>query len=359
MISDDEYLERIVAGIHAVSTDGADVRWNDVINGRQFDVVVRFKLGTLNYLVLVEVKNRIRKAQAEDLDAFVTKAHDQNANKAVFVTAAGFQEGAVAVAKRHGIDLFTVTFDESDIRLPQNATLISIRNPKAPKDARPEFSIGEPELVANLEHATLTYIDGSKADIPAEQSQMTYYFKNTKFGDGRSLGRMAASIEIPSVQLDETIIVEHQFDPPVMVTPPDEHFFRKGEVRSVSFKVTGRKARLMRGNIKIDPNLLSSPVVYTNAITGEVTRFALDSLPIGFDRVSPGNYYFRPHPLAYCYCEAIHGHLIHWCLVEAFQNGNLIQARMRQELKYSPFYIPVTDKKTLNRLQARFDSLSP
>jgi hypothetical protein len=106
MISDDEYLERIVAGIHAVSTDGADVRWNDVINGRQFDVVVRFKLGTLNYLVLVEVKNRIRKAQAEDLDAFVTKAHDQNANKAVFVTAAGFQEGAVAVAKRHGIDLF-------------------------------------------------------------------------------------------------------------------------------------------------------------------------------------------------------------------------------------------------------------
>ena len=46
MISDDEYLERLVAGIQAVSTDGADVRWNEELNGRQFDVVVRFKMGT-------------------------------------------------------------------------------------------------------------------------------------------------------------------------------------------------------------------------------------------------------------------------------------------------------------------------
>ncbi|MDM7930031.1 hypothetical protein [Blastomonas fulva] len=50
MISDDEYLERIVAGIHAVTTEAADVTWNETINGRQFDVVVRFVVGTLRYL---------------------------------------------------------------------------------------------------------------------------------------------------------------------------------------------------------------------------------------------------------------------------------------------------------------------
>jgi hypothetical protein len=43
MISDDEYLERIVAGIQDITSQDADVTWNEMINGRQFDVVVRFK----------------------------------------------------------------------------------------------------------------------------------------------------------------------------------------------------------------------------------------------------------------------------------------------------------------------------
>src|SRR3546814_9627973 len=65
MIKEDEYLERVVAGIHAVSSGDAEVIWNESINGRQFDVVVRFQLGTLAYLVLVEVKNRSRRASAQ------------------------------------------------------------------------------------------------------------------------------------------------------------------------------------------------------------------------------------------------------------------------------------------------------
>lgn len=35
MISEDEYLERVVAGIHAISSDDDDVHWNEKINGRQ------------------------------------------------------------------------------------------------------------------------------------------------------------------------------------------------------------------------------------------------------------------------------------------------------------------------------------
>ena len=114
MITDDEYLERVVAAIHAVTSDGAQVTWNEVIGGRQFDVTVRFTIGTLRYLVVIEVKNRNRPASASDLDGFVLKARDQNANKSVFVTAAGFQEGAKRVALRHGVDLFTVTFDSTE-----------------------------------------------------------------------------------------------------------------------------------------------------------------------------------------------------------------------------------------------------
>ncbi len=132
MIGEDEYLERIVAGIHAVTSSDADVSWNEVINGRQFDVVVRFALGTLRYLVLIEVKNKTRRASAQDLDAFVTKARDQNSNKAVFVSAAGFQAGAIEVGKRHGVDLFQVSFDEEQLELSTTSGYIAIRRAAIP-----------------------------------------------------------------------------------------------------------------------------------------------------------------------------------------------------------------------------------
>ncbi len=137
--------------------------------------------------------------------------------------------------------------------------------------------------------------------------------------------------------------------------PPDEYFFRVGDVQAIRFKVTGRHARPIRGNIRIDPNVLTSPVAYTNAITGEETRFALESLPLGFERVSPGKFYFTVHPLAYFYCDAIKGTIVHWVLVETFQTGEIMQGMSKQEIKYSRHYIPVTDKKILNRLQARLD----
>src|SRR3546814_13079848 len=102
MISDDEYLERIVAGIHVVTTEGAEVIWNEKINGRQFDVAVRFQVGTLRYLVLIEVKNRSRKVTAEHIASFVTKARDQKASKTVVDSDAEFQYGAVLVAGGRG-----------------------------------------------------------------------------------------------------------------------------------------------------------------------------------------------------------------------------------------------------------------
>jgi hypothetical protein len=228
----------------------------------------------------------------------------------VFVTVAGFQSGAIEVAKRHGVELFTLTFNEEDIRLPNNATWISIRNPRAPKDVKPEFSLGEPLLVANIEQITLVNVDGSESELPSEQSQMNYYCLKTRLTDGRTLDSVIKTMPIPDVQLGETKTGEHRFTSNVRIFPPDEYFFRGGDVQAIRFKVTGRNGRPMRGNVRIDPNVLTSPAIYTNAITGEKTSFALEALPLGFERVSPGKFYFTVHPLAYFYCDAIKGI---WC----------------------------------------------
>ena len=70
-------------------------------------------------------------------------------------------------------------------------------------------------------------------------------------------------------------------------------------------------------------------------------------------RVSVGKFYFSYHPLKYYYCDRITGNLVHWDLIESFQNGDLISATIRQDIKWSPKFIPVTDKTILARLQRR------
>lgn len=356
MISDDEYLERIVAGIHAVTTEDAEVTWNETINGRQFDVVVRFVVGTLRYLVLVEVKNRTRKASVEDLDAFINKARDQLANKAVFVTAAGYQSGALAVAERHGVDLFTVAFDEQEVEVSQSGTYIVMRHPKAPDipdEAVPELKIGGVETILAIEQAILIYTNRKRWVLPDEQSQMRYYVEKTLFDDGSSLNDFMQTLRLPVPEPGETLRERVKVRPARRISPPDDYYYPQGKLAAIECVITSREARGLSGNIQIDPSVFRHPVVYTNVQTGEANRFSLDQLPLGAKRVVSGSFYFNLHPLRYFYCDSIKDGLIRWHMVESFQSGHKHNATFTQEVRYSPYYIPVTDKVILKRLKRR------
>lgn len=353
MIGDDEYLERIVAGVHAATSKDADVRWNEIINGRQFDVVVRFTLGTLRYLVLIEVKNKTRRASASDLEAFVTKARDNTANKAVFVTAAGFQSGAVEVAKRHGVELFTVSFDQSEVQLSGADGYFSIGKGGPVEVGSIELSVGERELGLVVEAITLVYTDGRRVDLPDEQSQMTYYARKTVFKDGTSIEDLVID-DLPELgEVGSSVRRSISLPRPQRIEPPDEHFFPAGKLKAVDFEATTRLGRTVRGNVKIDVGTFVSPVVYTNIMSGEVLRFALHELPLGAAPPAAGGFYCLLHPLRYYYCAKIEGDLITWQLIESFQNGQKITGTYTQKLEYGRHYVPISDRKTLRRLTSR------
>jgi hypothetical protein len=355
MIKEDEYLERVVAGIHAVSSGEAQVKWNENINGRQFDVVVRFQLGTLAYLVLVEVKNRTRRASAQDVEAFVTKARDQQASKTVFVTVAGFQEGALTVARRHGVDLFTVAFDKDAPMLSATSSYISLHNPNYAGDPIPQLSIGEPRLVDVIEDAELGYSDGKRFHVPQEASQMNYYAAKTTLEDGRTLGDVMQTA--PQRWLEEggsrneTI----ELEPSAVISPPDEYHFPRGELARVQLKIVARMSRPLSGNIGIELSSFHSPVDYTNVLTGEKTTYTLDQLPLNTSSLVKGEFYMQLYPLRYFHCAAVNAGSVTWQLVESFQNQQLIRATYTQEEKYGAYYVPVSDRATLERLQGRLE----
>lgn len=355
MIKEDEYLERIVAGIHAMSSGDAEVTWNESINGRQFDVVVRFQLGTLAYLVLVEVKNRTRRASAQDIEAFVTKARDQQASKAVFVTVAGFQGGAVGVAKRHGVDLFTVRFDKDVPTLSTTATYLTVHNPDYASDPVPELSVGEPTLVDVIEDAELEYSDGRRFAVPSEASQMNYYAAKTVLGDGRTLGDVMQTA--PQRWLAEGRSRTETIELPVGLTisPPDEYHFPAGTLALLRLTLVARMSRPLTGNIGIEPTSFRSPVNYTNVLTGEKTTYRLDQLPLNTSPLVQGGFYMQLHPLRYFHCAEIARGSVTWRMIESFQHHQLIRATYKQEEKYGAFYVPVSDRATLKRLQGRLE----
>lgn len=352
MISDSEYLERIVGGIHAATSGDAEVRWNEGLNGRQFDVVVRFQLGTLRYLVLIEVKNRTRPASAMDIEAFVTKTRDQLADKAVFVTAAGFQDGAVAVARRHGVDLFTLSFDQDDVDLAlAGGVALRLKEGHSPEEV--ELAIGEPELVTVIERASLTYTDRQRFDMPSEASQMTYYAEKTLLADGRSIGDLIMSVPHSAPALDEVRDASMEIVPPLGILPPDSYFYPAGDICRIELKVAGRMSRMISGNVLIEPSMFRCPVIYTNVLTGEVSRYTLDQLPLNMGSVIPGQFYFQLHPLRYFQCASISGDLITWRLIESFQRGQLIRATYTQDTKYGAYYVPVSNREIVERLNGR------
>ena len=110
-----------------------------------------------------------------------------------------------------------------------------------------------------------------------------------------------------------------------------------------------------KGNTLVDPNAFTLAAIYTNVVTDETISFPIDQLPLGVKRVSAGSFYFILNPLIYYYCDVIQGDKVRWHLIESFQNGEKLTGTIIQDIKYSSYYIPISNKEILQRLQRRLD----
>lgn len=356
MINEDEYLERLVSGIQSVAnpTVGTEVNWNEKIGGRQFDVAVRFQIALTRYLVLIEVKNHKRKTEAQDVEAFVTKARDKKADKIIFVNVAGYQEGAMDVARRHSVELFSITFGQAmDLSKTASYVLVSkLSETQAP----PTMSLGERQRVNAVVRMMLVYSNGQRHEVPNEPSQMTYYVQRTRCADGRALMDLMSGT-LPTPEDNQTIPHRIAVEPAQKIVPPDEYFYPGGELEAIECEVEGRFGRQISGNIRIDPGAFAPPVLYKNALTGEELSFPMHELPLGGACVESSRFYFMDNPLRYFYCAAVRGNLVSWRLVESFQAGELVRSDFSQDMKYARYYIPVTAPKILARLRSRLREL--
>lgn len=329
-------LERLVAAIHHAESTGAAVTWNDEIAGRQFDVTIRFKFGLHSYLTVIECKDYSSKVSVEKIDAFVTKARDANANKAVFVSSQGFQSGCFQVAERHGIQLLILS-ETTDMSIPElverftpGLNIYDVWFRTSQSSNLVEFEDWGGRLTYLMNHSKLVSPDGERTP-----NQLVYEWQMTQ----------------PSINLDKETCVELPLSPGSRLCEP------YGQVVPVT-------AMLFTCSL-VELAVPKQPMLDNHVLQGVHTRVELrdpsgkvhhsarlGDLPLGYDSpVQPGQFYELPSMSNRYHCEKIEGDLVTWTLVESYQHGHLLQATFTQKIKYSTLYVQVTDSKILERLK--------
>jgi len=110
-------FEKITAAIQQQMDQAAVVMHNERIvdrlgQSRQFDVVIRGTFAGQPMLGVIECKDYKGKVGTPDVDAFVTKSHDINANFKILVSRRGFSKPALDKCRHYGIQALSLTVND-------------------------------------------------------------------------------------------------------------------------------------------------------------------------------------------------------------------------------------------------------
>lgn len=101
-------FEKAVALVQAQIDPAATVKHDEILvdrlgQPRQFDVVIRGTFAGQSLLGVIECKDLRRRVGSADIDAFVTKSQDVNANVRLFMSRRGFTRPALKKCAHYGI----------------------------------------------------------------------------------------------------------------------------------------------------------------------------------------------------------------------------------------------------------------
>lgn len=336
-------FERIVAAIHVAEQKGATVQWDEKIKGRQFDVTVRFKHGLYEYLTVVECKDHRKPVAAEKVDALVTKFRDVGADKAIMVAASGFQDRAIQVAKKHGVQLFSL----KTLSNTSDGTITSALMPVLwIYDFRFQEEGKNAELAIPEEPAVLRmFLRDQRIQGPGFDTNLEEVLE---FARSKITKSATATTQRFRVGFPKGTVVIH---PNLGTRTPVTSF-------AVLFQlVTAGELRTTEG-LGVDPYLDGSIYELQNELTNESLMVDSSRLRLGFDTIlERGKYYRNPHLGFSYYCLEVRDSEADLVLVESYQNGVLFQATLHGSPKEWWWqFIDVTDKKEIERLTVLYEN---
>lgn len=127
MSEDWQKFEELACNVQRDLSPNADVTHNEKIRGKtgilnQCDVVIRSKIGIIEFLGVIECKDHAKKIGVEIIRGFKSKLEDIGAMKGIMVSSEGFTRDAYIYAKNHEIDTYLLV-DAKSIKWNKHALI--------------------------------------------------------------------------------------------------------------------------------------------------------------------------------------------------------------------------------------------
>lgn len=329
-------FERLVAAIHEVELENGTVTWDDKINNRQFDVTIRFKRGMYDFLIVIECKNNLRPISVDKIDAFVTKARDANADKAIMVSSSGYQRRCLEVAQKHGINLFSL----NEINKYSIQELGSVLIP----------ALKIYDILLYYDKKNYIKLPEEKNILPYLCHQTIVTCKHNKYTLFDIISRYSTKM-FKNLNTDEneyTITMEPKS---IVHYPLLANLFNLISIK-FKYKLISIKPLLTNG---LDPYFLKNlfkEYEYKNIINNDSMTISKFNTVLRNDK-----FYVDPKTEWSYYCYKIKDNIASMILLESYQHGNLFQADFTMSCDFSGHYIEITDKKEINRLTTMLNRL--
>lgn len=351
-------FERVVAAIHAAEMKGATVTWNENIDGRQFDVVIRAQLGFYDFLTLIECKDVSRPLSVEKVEAFVTKSRRVRADKAILVSSCGFQRSAKKVAKENNIELYSLK-EISSVRqdiLDDVFGLILYMMPvrfirSDTHDTFPFYSDSY-NLYDALDQIRLNTVDGGS--LLSDQIDRVL--------------KLVSPYSPPRDVIENQIAVATLKPQRMLVTFPRDTIATIQPL-NITIPVAGFDCYYWMGQFKgfkeegfdflrLLHRSLKNQFEFKNELTQDSRLIQANDVQLGFDtKLEVGKFYNQPPFDDFFYLiEAIENNVATIFLVESFQHGELVQMRYTQDLKFQRNYVEISDEQTIARLKKLYEA---
>jgi hypothetical protein len=330
-------FERLTAALHALQTRGAIVRWNDHINDYQIDVSIRFNIGQSAHLHIIECRDHRRPVSRDDVAAFCVKVEETNARRGTFVSAAGFQSGARTLAKKRGIELFTleeVTEDwpaQVEVVIPTPFVRILDVHIQT-RGANAWRLVSHGRLAQFLSHARFVGRNDNVLTVDSVVQQLVpadWPGRTGRWGVQMNLrGDWALHfLEAPTVPIGAILVT----------------------VETISGSVSVR--------VRQTEEQAPTRVEYSDTDTTSSTVVAAKDLPYGLDTVlEPGRFYVDVAGNDF-FCEAITDGLVDLILLASRQQQKQLWAHVQVcPSNIQGRFVEVTDAVSLGRLRLAYDT---
>jgi hypothetical protein len=328
-------FEHLTTALHKSESKGAKVTWNEIINGRQFDVTIRFKTGYYDYLTVIECRDQSSSIPIGEVEAFVTKSMDAKADKAVMISSSGFQSGAIKVAYDHKIELFTLTeinelpHELLSNKLSPHLNIYSIKFKL--KDSNEWVELPEDK---NLPEYLLTHLLIKNNDKDIKLYEQLNKLSPTIL----TLANSSEQTWLETLPKNTTIYFPHLVESYLC----DELSF--------NYKIITLKTLIK--HTSLDPFFEKYSYKFTNVLTGEEKKIKKLELKYEFDTIlQPGHFYFNPEFEFSYYCHSIQGKTVKMSIIESYQHGELMQFDIEVSLEFGKQLIEITDSVEIERLK--------